>query len=29
MKAWRAIGAEFGVHDRKITIFEVSSEKTL
>ena len=29
MLAWRAIGAEFGVHDRKITVFEVASERTL
>jgi hypothetical protein len=29
MKRWRAVGAEFGVSDRKITLFEVSSERTL
>jgi quinol monooxygenase YgiN len=29
MLKWRATGAEFGVHDRKITVFEVSSERTL
>jgi quinol monooxygenase YgiN len=29
MKRWRAVGAEFGVHDRNISLFEVSSERKL
>jgi quinol monooxygenase YgiN len=29
MKRWRAVGAEFGVSDRKITLFETSGERTL
>ncbi len=29
MKAWRAAGEELGLHDRKLTLYDVSSAKAL
>ena len=29
MAAWRAAGAEFGVYDRKLSLYEVASERAL
>ncbi len=29
MKHWRAVGAEFGVSDRKISLYEIASERSL